>query len=461
MTDVYLRERLHDLDDLSRRLLKALSGDETEHLLPDNAVVIAETLGPAELLELDRAKLAGLVLSEASTNSHAAVVARSLRVPMVAGLTQIVDRADEGDDILVDGGAGEVFLRPTEEAIQTFEDKARIRSERLEHYAQYRDAPPVTADGIPLSIEMNAGLAMDLAMLDEVGASGVGLFRTELQFLVGNTLPTVTEQTNSYRSVLDAAKGARVVFRTADLGSDKRAGYMHGPLEANPAMGWRGLRMALDREGLLRTQTRALLAAANGRPLSILLPLVTVAEEMAEARAIIDKEVSRAEKLGSILPQSIEIGAMVEIPSAAWSIDRIAKEADFLSLGGNDLAQFFFAADRESEMVSARYDYLSYEFISFLKSIVDEARAAQKPLSYCGDQAADPLMAIALIAIGIERLSVPASAVLPLKDAAGRINRAELWAKMEPLFSVPQERTLRERFREVAEELNIPLFGAL
>ena len=459
--DPYLRERMHDLDDLSRRLLKTLGGEETEHQLPDNSVVLAETLGPAELLELDRSKLVGVVLTEASSNSHAAVVARSLRLPMVSGVGGVIDRAEPGDDIIVDGATGEVFLRPTQQGIETFEEKARIRTEQLAKFAKRKDEPAVTLDGASVGIEMNAGLVMDLGLLEEVGAEGVGLFRTELQFLVGRTLPTVTEQTEYYRSVLDGAGDARVVFRTADLGSDKRAGYMHGPLEANPAMGWRGLRMAIDREGLLRTQIRALMAAADGRALSILLPLVTTRDELLAARSIIEKELQRSVKLGQASPRSLEVGAMVEIPSAAWSADKLAAEADFLSIGGNDLAQFFFAADRESELVSSRYDYLSTDFISFLKSVVEKGHKEGTSVSYCGEQAADPLMAIALIAIGCDRLSVPASAVMPLKDMVRSIDRASLRTAVDALLEDDAEATFRDRLRAVAKELSIPLYSAV
>ena len=461
-SDPYLRERMHDLDDLSRRLLRMLSGEGAGHQLPDNAVVLAETLGPAELLELDRKKLAGLVLAEASSQSHAAIVARSLRVPMVSGLSAIIDRAEAGDEILVNGSSGEVFLRPTAEGIETFEEKARLRSEQIERFQRNKDLPATTKDGVTISIEMNAGLAMDIPMAKEVGAAGVGLFRTELQFLLGDELPSVSEQTESYASVLDAADGARVVFRTADIGSDKRAGYMHGPLEANPAMGWRGLRMALDRNGLLRMQIRALSNAAQGRPLTILLPLVTTAEEMSLARLLMDKEFQRLEKLGDPVPSPLEVGAMVEIPSAAWDVRQLAKQADFLSVGGNDLAQFFFAADRESDMVSTRYDYLSRSFLSFLRRIVSEAAKEGTPVSYCGEQGADPLMALALIGAGFERISVNASAVLPLKSMVREVDRQALRTAVDALLDAEEPvETLRDAIRQVAEDQGIAIYKML
>jgi phosphotransferase system enzyme I (PtsP) len=311
-------------------------------------------------------------------------------------------------------------------------------------------------DGTPVAVEMNAGLALDMPLIKEVGASGVGLFRTELQFLIGKQLPSIREQTASYREVIEAAKGARVVFRTADIGSDKRADYMRGPLEANPAMGWRGLRMAMDREGLLRMQLRALITAAAGGPLSILLPLVTTPREFAQARELIDKEIARTERLGEPMPSKLEVGAMIEIPSAAWCTGELARQADFLSVGGNDLAQFFFAADRESEMVSGRYDYISRGFLSFLRHIARSAQKEGTMLSYCGEQGADPLMAICLLAIGFRRLSVPASAVLPTKRMVGRVNLAEVEQALDELLQDGRASILRQDIVALAERLDIP-----
>jgi phosphotransferase system enzyme I (PtsP) len=454
--DPYLRERMHDLDDLSRRLLRVLSGDKGSRELPDNAIVLAETLGPAELLELDRTKLAGLVLAEASSNSHAAVVARSLRVPMVSGLGRLIDRAETGDRVLLDGGTGEVFLRPTEEALLTFKEKERVRSARLVEFQRYRDGEATTLDGVEIAVEMNAGLAMAMSLIPEVGASGVGLFRTELQFLIGRQLPSVREQTASYREVMEAAGSARVVFRTADIGSDKRADYMRGPLEANPAMGWRGLRMAMDREGLLRMQLRALIAAAAGRPLSILLPLVTTPREFAQAQLLIAKEINRTERTGEPVPSKLEVGAMIEIPSAAWCTRQLAKQADFLSVGGNDLAQFFFAADRESEMVSGRYDYISRGFLTFLRHIARSADKEGTQLSYCGEQGADPLMAICLLGVGFKRISVPASAVLPVKRMVGRVNLGQVKEEMDRLLAKIEVSALRSEVAALAERMAIP-----
>ena len=425
--DPYLRERFHDLEDLTRRLLRTLTGQGAAGVeeIPDDAILLADSLGPAELLELHSPKLKGLVVAEAASTSHAAIVARSLGVPMVSGVEEIVDQAIAGDPVIIDGSSGDVHLRPLDSIIEAFEEKSRLRGEALAHYRTLKNLPAATLDGVEVKLHMNAGLHIDIAHLEETGAAGVGLFRTELQFLLGQSLPTAAEQETLYRQVMDDAGDKPVVFRTADIGSDKRAGYMTGPREANPAMGWRGLRVSLDRQGLMRTQIRALLSAAGGRPLHFMFPLAATRQEIIAAKELVDKEVERYRKrVGP--PPELRIGAMIEIPSAAWQIRQIAAECDFLSIGGNDLAQFFFAADRDCESVSHRYDPLSPPFISFLARTVKEARAAGKPLGYCGEQAADPLMALALLGIGIEALSVPPSSIGPIKAMVRSVKFSEL-----------------------------------
>ncbi|MEM9989556.1 MAG: phosphoenolpyruvate--protein phosphotransferase, partial [Pseudomonadota bacterium] len=451
VSDPYLRERLHDLDDLSRRLLRVLSGEEMNtNELPANAVYLADSLGPVELLELDASKLKGIVLAEGAATSHAAIVARSLGVPMISGAPEIVDRANFGDVIVMDGGTGEVHLRPPDTVITTFEDKAQLRLRRLAGYTALKDEPAITKDGVEIDLQMNAGLLLDMAHMDETGAGSIGLFRTELQFLLGRSLPTAADQETFYSQILDAANGRPVTFRTADIGSDKRAPYMRLLNETNPAMGWRGLRIAIDREGLMRTQIRALLSAAKGRSLRFMLPLVTTVHEIEEARLIIDKEKKRHEKRVGPLPTDIQMGAMVEIPSAAWDIKKLASHVDFLSVGGNDLAQFFFAADRDSEIVGNRYDPLAPSFLSFLKRTVQEAKSAGKPLGYCGEQAADPLMTLALLAIGVERLSVAASAIGSLKAMIRSVTFTRL--RDEVLRLVEKgEATIRPELRAFAK----------
>jgi len=425
--DPYLRERMHDLDDLSHRLLRHLSGDfEAQRVdLPDEAIVIARSLGPAELLDYDRARLKGLVIAEATSTSHVAIVARALGIPLVAGVEAASALARQGDDVIIDGETGVTLIRPTGDMAASYREKAALQSERQALYAAERTLPTVTRDGVEIALYMNAGIPLDMTHLERTGAAGVGLFRTELQFLIGAQLPRAAAQQKLYAEILDMAAGKPVVFRTADLGGDKSASYMKRRFEANPAMGWRGMRMAVDRPGLFRPQIRALLAAAAGRELNVLFPMVTVARELDAARALIEREVELRDRRGHALPSSIALGAMIETPASAWRVDEIAARVDFLSIGGNDLAQFYFAADRESEKTQRRFDALDAGFLSFVARIAERARLAGKPLTFCGEQSADLAMAAALIAAGVTRISMPASAIGPARRLVRSIDAGQ------------------------------------
>lgn len=444
--DPYLRERMHDLDDLSNRLLRHLTGESAAPPdMPEEAILIARILGPAELLECDRAKLKGLILGEASATSHVAIVARALGVPLVAGIDDAVSIAEPGDDIVIDGDLGEIHIRPTSDIAASFREKRALQSEEQAALAAERHLPSVTRDGVEIALHMNVGIPLDMAHLESTGAAGVGLFRTELQFLIGAQLPRASAQERLYREILDKAGGRPVVFRTADLGGDKAAAYMKRRDEANPAMGWRGMRMAVDRPGLFRPQLRALIAAAAGRDLDVLFPMITLAEEIDAARALLDRELDLRERRGRAMPKSVRFGAMIETPAAAWRIDEFAAKVDFLSIGGNDLAQFYFAADRESELTQKRFDALEPGFLSFVARIAKAARAVNKPLTFCGEQASDVLMGAALIGAGVTRFSSPASAIGPFRRLVRSLDAGAAAEWLRARFDRPQ-RTLRRDF---------------
>ncbi len=425
--DPYLRERMHDLDDLSRRLLRHLTGAEAAAAaeLPEAAILLARVLGPAELLEYDRSRLKGLVVADASPTSHVAIVARALGVPLVAGIDSALGLVEAGDDVIVDGESGDVLIRPTTDVIASYREKEALQTEQQAAFAAERDLPSVTRDGVAIELLMNAGIPLDMSHLESTGAAGVGLFRTELQFIIGAQLPRAGAQERLYAQILALAGGKPVVFRTADLGADKAGAYMKVRPEANPAMGWRGLRMAIDRPGLFRPQLRALLAASAGGVAHVLFPMITVPDEVDAARDLIAREVDFANRRGKPLPSEIRVGAMIETPAAAWRIDDIAARVDFLSIGGNDLAQFYFAADRDAEMTQRRFDPLEPGFLSFISRLAEAASRVGKPLTFCGEQAADPLMGAALIGAGLRRFSSPASSIGPFRrllrsiDAAG------------------------------------------
>ena len=431
-SDSYMRERLSDLDDLSNRLLRILTGQgsNTGAEMPSDPILVARNIGPAELLEYGRS-LRGIVLEQGSVGSHAAIVARALAIPLIVHAGRITNEALNGDHVMVDGEQGIVHLRPEDTVATAFRDKIAMQAAAQERYTSIREKPAETKCGNIIGMQMNAGLMADLPSLGSSGAEGVGLFRTELQFLVRNQMPKRSELSELYKRVLDAAQGKRVVFRTLDIGSDKVLPYMKPNDEPNPALGWRAIRVGLDKPGIMRMQLQALFRAANGGPLTVMFPFVAQFEEYRAARAEVDKTLLREKKLGHVVPSSIEVGAMLETPSLAFAPDKFFEEVEFLSIGGNDLKQFFFAADRENERVRKRYDTLNVSFLTFLEGIVARCAASNTPLSFCGEDAGRPVEALCFAAIGLRTLSMRPASIGPVKSLLRRCDLGEVRAVIE------------------------------
>jgi len=418
-TDPYIKDRLHDLDDLANRLLRILTGDGSAmgmKELPENAVLVARNMGPAELLEYDRTRLRAIVLEEGGSISHVSIIAKSLGMVAVGQAENIVSLAEAGDSIIVDGPAGCVYLRPTADVEQTYVDKVRLSAKRRAHYLELRDKPAVTRDGVDITLFHNSGLVADLPMLEDTGAAGVGLFRTELQFMIASKLPRLNEQVELYAEAIRLAGGKPIVFRLLDVGGDKVIPYLRSEAEENPAMGFRSLRLALDRPGLLRIQVRALLQAANGGPMKILVPMVTDAWEFRQTRVVVNKELERLAHEGRPLPSLLEVGAMIEVPSLLWELDQVMPEADFVSIGSNDLVMFLTAADRANSRVSKAYDPIALPRLRALRHIVDSARRYGVPLTMCGELAGKTVEALALMSIGMTRLSMSPPSIGPIKE---------------------------------------------
>ncbi|MBX9776428.1 MAG: phosphoenolpyruvate--protein phosphotransferase [Xanthobacteraceae bacterium] len=455
-TDPYLRERLHDLDELSNRLMHQLLGKDytpPRDRLPENAVIVARTMGPAALLEYDRKRLRGLVLEEGGPNSHVAIVARALGIPAVGEVANATGIADPGDSIIVDGATGDVHVRPSPDMEAAYVERVRLRARRQLQYLALRDKPCVTKDGVPVTLLLNAGLAVDLPHVDETGAAGIGLFRTELQFMVAATLPRTAEQFSLYRAVLDAAGDKPVTFRTLDIGGDKVLPYMRNEEEENPALGWRAIRLGLDRPGLLRAQIRALLRAGGGRNLKLMFPMVAAVEEFDEAKGLVERELTHLRRHGHKLPDRVEVGTMVEVPSLLYQLDELVDRVDFLSVGSNDLLQFLYAADRGNKRVSGRFDPLSAPMLRVLRSIVAKCDAKKKPVTLCGELASNMLGALALVAIGYRSLSVTPSAIGPVKAMLLELHAAKAGKLIGPLIDSPAGSTsIRERLKAFAAE---------
>ncbi|MCP5432886.1 MAG: phosphoenolpyruvate--protein phosphotransferase [Alphaproteobacteria bacterium] len=457
--DPYWRERLHDLEDLANRLLRHLTGDvatASKQALPEGAIILARSMGGAELLDYDRSRVRGVVLEDGTPTSHVAIIARALDIPMVGRAERLLERAEPGDLIALDGATGELHLRPTADVVRVFDEKLALHAQRRAQFHALRNEPAITLDGVHVRLNINAGLMVDLPNLDETGADGIGLFRTELQFMVAPTMPRLKAQAALYRRVIEAARDKSVVFRTLDLGGDKILPYGPRNVEANPAMGWRALRIGLDRPSLLRYQLRALIAAAEGHVLSVMFPMVAEVAEFVEARRLLHMELDRAQGAGKRMPSAIRVGAMIEVPSLVWQLDQLLPICDFVSVGSNDLMQFFFAVDRSNPRLTDRYDLLSPSLLRMLRHVVETADRRGVPLGLCGEMAGRTLEAMALVGIGFRAISMPPASIGPVKLMVRSLHASELQALMEELYDEP-EHSLRPRLAAYASEHNIPL----
>lgn len=456
--DAYIKDRLHDLDDLANRLLRHLVGEETAAAadLPVDAVVFARNIGPAELLDYSQKELHGLVLEDGALTGHAAIVARALGVPFVGRVENILDYVQEGDPVIVDGETGEIYLRPSPETIAGLKQKADQLARRAATYDQLRDVPAVTVDGCKIEQLINAGLLVDLPHLESSGAQGVGLFRTELQFMIASRLPRMSQQRELYQAVLEAAGKKPVVFRALDIGGDKFLPYMRMEREENPALGWRTIRMAAERPAILKVQLRAFLLAAAGRTLKVMIPFIAEVREFEQARDILYQEMAFLERHGHRLPDEVKIGALIEVPSILWQLDALLPLADFVSIGSNDLYQYLFAVDRTHPKLAQRYDELSPAMLKTLRQIVIKADEYDVPLTVCGEMAGMPLEAMTLIGLGFSSISMTPNAVGPVKAMIMKLNGADLQKFLLPLLDSPQH-SLRSQLAEYAREHDVPV----
>jgi phosphotransferase system, enzyme I, PtsP len=456
--DTLLRERLHDLEDLENRLLRQLGGNGGDsHSAPPGSILVASRIGPADLLEYREAGLAAIMLEEAGAGSHAAIVARAMGVPAVGDLAGLVTRVEAGDLVIVDGETGAVHVRPEADLVANYQARIALREQKQAELSKLRDLPARSRDGVEVELFINAGLSYDLDHLEQVGALGVGLFRTEFQFMASETMPGVEEQAAFYSAAMDRAGERPLVFRTIDLGGDKIAPFMgRREREENPALGWRALRMALDHPYFFRRQLRALIRAAAGRSLRLMFPMVSTVEEFEAARQLLDNELEWAVKFGRDVPSRLEVGAMVETPSLAFSIDSLEGKADFLSVGTNDLMQFFFAADRDNARVAGRYDILSRPAMRLLRRMRERADAAGIPITVCGESAGRPIEALTLVLLGYRRLSMQAARVAPIKQMIRSMDVAALTEDLHALLDGPG-RSFRNDILTLAHRANVQI----
>ncbi len=449
VADPYLRERLADLEELAERMLAALDGGEESLAIPQGAILLARRLGPAQLLEWHARGIGGVAIEDGSTGGHAAILARALGVAAVAGAAGMLEAVENGDEAILDADEGQLILRPASELAATYHRELQARREIEAGYAAQRDLPAQTKDGVALHLQLNVGLAREMEQLDNTGACGIGLFRTEIAMLARGEVTDVPEQAALYARVLDAAGDRPVRFRTLDLGGDKMLPGAPLQVEENPAMGWRSLRIGLDRPAMLRRQLRALLLAASGRRLSVMFPMVSTVAEFRAAKNLLFTEAARVRPA----PTRIDVGSMIEVPALLFQLPALMQEADFVSIGSNDLMQFLFAADRGTPALANRYDLLSPAALEALERIVQAAAVAGVEVSVCGEHASRPLEAMVLAALGITTLSMPAPSLLRLKSVLAKVELAGLRSVLTTLRqSSPGPASLREPIASWARE---------
>jgi phosphotransferase system, enzyme I, PtsP len=453
-SDPYLRERLVDLEDLANRLQQHLSDRPPSAAwaeLPIEFILVARTMGPAELMDYAHRRIIGLVLEEGSPTAHVAIIARALDIPVVGRVDDAASRIDAGDIVIVDGDHAQILIRPSEDIQQSAAAAIEARTGRRALYDSLRNAPAITRDGIGIKLLLNAGLLIDMSQLAATGAEGVGLFRTEIPFMVRDTFPAVEDQTEFYRSVFDQASGRPVVFRTLDIGGEKLLPYLPQTAEDNPAMGWRAIRIGLDRPAMLREQLRALVRAAGGRDLFVKFPMISELPELERARALLDRELAHAALEGRTLPASVKIGVMLEVPALLWQLPALCRRIDFLSIGSNDLLQFLFACDRGNPRLADRYDSLSMPMLALLREVVAQTRASTVPLSMCGEMAGNPIEAMVLIALGFRTLSMAGSAIGPVKTMIRSLDAAAVAGYLDEIGARP-DHSLRPKLEAYARD---------
>jgi phosphotransferase system, enzyme I, PtsP len=459
VSDPYLRERLYDLEDLANRLQQHLAGRPASAAwadLPPEFILVARAMGPAELLDYARRRIMGLVLEEGSPTAHVAIVARAFDIPVVGRVGDATNRIETGDVVVVDGDHAQVLIRPSADIQQSVASAVESRARRRAFYETLRSAPPVTRDGIEIRLLLNAGLLIDLAELAITGAEGVGLFRTEFPLMVRDTYPDVADLTKYYRRVFERSEGRPVLFRTLDIGGDKVLPYLPYTLEDNPAMGWRAIRIGLDRPAMLRQQLRALIRAARGQVLFVKFPMVSEVAELERARALVDMELAHASHEGRVLPQSVKIGVMLEVPALLWQLPALCERIDFLSVGTNDLLQFLFACDRGNPRLADRYDPLSAPLLALFREVIQRSQEAGVALSMCGDMAGNPIEAMVLIALGFRTLSMAATAIGPVKSMIRSLDAGAVAEYLEEIGDRP-DHSLRPKLEAYARDHNIAL----
>lgn len=458
--DSYLKERLHDLRDVADRLQSYLSGDtknSEETGQWSDIIVVAQTMGPADLMDYDYNKIRGLIIEDGTPTMHVAIVAKALNIPVIAKIKGIFEEIKTGELIAVDGNDSYVYIHPSQAVQDKFKTKIAEKEKLQARLAELKKLPAKTLDGIRIGLYVNVGLAFDLDYIAATNCDGVGLYRTEIPFMASDEMPDVGRQTAYYKELMDKAGNKKVIFRSLDVGSDKLLPYWGSVGEENPAIGWRSIRITLDRRAILRKQLRAFLRAAAGKELNVMFPMISDLFEFEEAKETLLIELEKEKRRGDPVPSKVNTGLMIEVPSVVFQLEPILKQADFISVGTNDLAQFIFACDRGNPCLTERYDVLSSPFLKVMGEIVSQANAADVYCSVCGEMASNPIESMALIGLGFRNLSSSGSSFGRVKSMIRTINVEEVSDYVKTLLK-SQKRTLRPQLLAYAYDHGIEIY---
>lgn len=453
MKSAYLRERAADMRDVTKRVLTHLLG--LSYISPaeisEEVIVIAEDLTPSDTAQLNRNYVKGFTTNIGGRTSHSAIMARSLEIPAVVGTKEVLSKVKAGDTVIVDGLDGAVIVNPTPEVLEEYKTKRDNHLQQIAEWKKLRDLPTVSKDGVHVELAANIGTPNDVAGVVENGGEGVGLYRTEFLYMGRTELPSEDVQFNAYKTVLEKMEGKPVVVRTLDIGGDKELPYLDLPKEMNPFLGFRAVRLCLDRTDIFRTQLRALLRASTYGNLRIMFPMIATLDEFRQAKALLLEEKEKLVAEGISVSDSIQLGIMVEIPSTAVLADQFAKEVDFFSIGTNDLIQYTMAADRMNERVSYLYQPYNPAILRLVKMVIDAAHKEGRWAGMCGEMAGDSTAIPLLLGLGLDEFSMSATSILPARSQISKLSKSdmeELAAKALQMQTVDQ---VVELVRGIAE----------
>ncbi|AAM25475.1 Phosphoenolpyruvate-protein kinase (PTS system EI component in bacteria) [Caldanaerobacter subterraneus subsp. tengcongensis MB4] len=455
LNDEYLKERAVDLRDVGNRIIENLLGVKSVNLsdLEEEVVVIARDLTPSDTATMKKEMVLGFATDVGGRTSHTAIMARSLEIPAVVGLGNVTSQVKAGDLVIVDGLEGIVIVNPDEKTVEDYKSKKESYEKKVEGLKQLKDLPAETPDGKKVMLAANIGTPKDVASALANGAEGVGLFRTEFLYMDRNSLPSEEEQFEAYKEVVEKMGGRPVTIRTLDIGGDKELPYLDMPKEMNPFLGYRAIRLCLDRPDIFKTQLRAILRASAYGNVQIMYPMISSVEEVRKANSILEEVKAELDREGVKYDKEIKVGIMVEIPSAAVTADILAKEVDFFSIGTNDLTQYTLAVDRMNEHVKEYYQPFHPAILRLVKMVIDAAHKEGKFAAMCGEMAGDPLAAVILLGLGLDEFSMSATSIPEIKNIIRNVEYEKAKEIAEKALNMSEAREIEKMMKDVIKDI--------